>query len=158
MGLWWTHRQELNMKFTYTTKQKWRLMQVGNMRCDGLNKDNFELKLYMTHNLWKGGTTPFLIIYILWLSTRVTSKWHFLLGFLLSKNFVHLCLFQVKHVLSMQNKFHNLQKDLSNGIWYISIEINITLTLKRFVVRNQILNLTPKFSFDYNSCILGLNK
>jgi len=54
--------------------------------------------------------------------------------------------------------FYNLQKDLSNGIWYVSIEAHLTLILKGFVVGSQIFNLTPNFSFDCNSCISNLNK
>jgi hypothetical protein len=53
---------------------------------------------------------------------------------------------------------YNLQKDLFNDIRYDSIENHLTLILKGFVVKNQIFNLTPNFSFNCNSCILGLNK
>jgi hypothetical protein len=50
------------------------------------------------------------------------------------------------------------KKDLSNSVLHISIEFHLTPTFKRCVVGNQISNLTPSFSFDHNSCTLGLNE
>jgi hypothetical protein len=58
----------------------------------------------------------------------------------------------------MKAIFCNLQKDLSNGVSHTSIGTHLTLALKGFTVKNQILNLTPNFSFDHNSCIQILNE
>ncbi len=46
---------------------------------------------------------------------------------------------------------YDLQKDLSNDVSYTPIETH-------FVVKTQIPNLTPNFSFTHNSCISILNK
>ncbi len=51
MGLGQTQKQEFNMELIYTTKQKGQLMQVGCKWCDGLNRDNFNLKFYTARNL-----------------------------------------------------------------------------------------------------------
>ncbi len=50
------------------------------------------------------------------------------------------------------------KKDLSNGVLHAPIRVHLTPALKRFVVKSQIPNLTISLSFDYNSCILGLNE
>ncbi len=48
---------------------------------------------------------------------------------------------------------YNPQKDLSSGVLHAPIRGHLTPALKRFVVRNQIPNLTLSPSFDHNSCI-----
>jgi hypothetical protein len=53
---------------------------------------------------------------------------------------------------------YNPQKDLSNGVSHTLIGTHLTLTLKGFVIKNEILNLTPNLSFDHNSCISILNE
>jgi hypothetical protein len=54
--------------------------------------------------------------------------------------------------------FYSPQKDFFNNVLHASIKDHLMPTLKGFVVRNQIPNLTPDSSFDHNSCILGLNE
>jgi hypothetical protein len=41
------------MKSTYTTKEKWRLVQVDYKWCGVLSRDNFKHKFYTTCNLWE---------------------------------------------------------------------------------------------------------
>jgi len=48
------------------------------------------------------------------------------------------------------------QKDIFNGVLHIPIGDDLTPTLKGFVVRSQIPNLTLDFSFDCNSYISGV--
>ncbi len=52
----------------------------------------------------------------------------------------------------------NSLKDLSNGVLHILIKDYLTPTLRGFMVKSQIPNLTPAPSFDHNSCILGLHE
>jgi hypothetical protein len=54
--------------------------------------------------------------------------------------------------------FHSPKKNLSNGVWHIPIGDHLTPTLRKFVIRNQILNLIIDPSFDHNSCISYLNE
>jgi hypothetical protein len=49
-------------------------------------------------------------------------------------------------------------KDLFNGVLHVLIKNDLTSILRGFMFRSQILNLTLNFSFDHNSCILGLNE
>jgi hypothetical protein len=63
-----------------------------------------------------------------------------------------MCLEHAKEI------FDKPQKDLFNNVLHASIGDHLTLTLRGFVVRNQISNLTLDSSFDHNSCILGLNE
>jgi hypothetical protein len=58
MGLGWTHKWELKMKSTCTTKKRGWLMQVEWKWCNGLSKDNFKHKFYMVCNLWKEAPLP----------------------------------------------------------------------------------------------------
>jgi len=53
---------------------------------------------------------------------------------------------------------YSLQKVPSNGVLHTLIGNHLTSYLKGFLVRSQILNLTPNLSFDHNSCSLGLNE
>jgi hypothetical protein len=53
---------------------------------------------------------------------------------------------------------YSFQKKKFNGVLHTQIEDHLTLVLKGFVVGSQIPNLTLGPSFDYNSCILSLNK
>jgi hypothetical protein len=53
---------------------------------------------------------------------------------------------------------HSLQKNIYNGAWHAPIRAYLTLAIKEFVVKNQILNLTLDSSFDHNSCISNFNE
>jgi hypothetical protein len=53
--------------------------------------------------------------------------------------------------------FYSSQRNIFNGVWHTSIKAYLALALKGFVVGSEIFNLTFDPSFDYNSCILGLN-
>jgi hypothetical protein len=53
---------------------------------------------------------------------------------------------------------YSLQKVPSNGVLHTLIGDHLTSYLKGFLVRSQILNLTPNLPFDHNSCSLGLNE
>ncbi len=115
MGLKWTHKQKINMKLTYTTKQRGQIMQVGHKWYGGLNRNNLKFKLYTTCNLWE--KAPLLSLkYTLWLFIEATSKWHFfswhsqvgipkLVWLLLSQNFGYLYISQIKHVWSMWRQY-----------------------------------------------------
>ncbi len=48
---------------------------------------------------------------------------------------------------------HNSQKDLSNDVLHAPVEDDLTLVLRGFVFRNQVLNLTPNLFLDHNLCI-----
>jgi len=51
--------------------------------------------------------------------------------------------------------FYSSQKDISNGVL---AHPNQALALKGFVVGSEIFNLSFNLSFDYNSCISGVNE
>ncbi len=94
-----------------------------------------------------------------------TSKWHFfpsgspkietlivpkLWTFIFFSN--QTCF---EHVMAIT---YSLQKNISNNLLHALIRDHLTPTLKGFVVKNQIPNLTPDPSFDHNSCISSLNE
>jgi len=58
MGLGRSHKRELKMKSTYTTKKKGWSMQVEWKWCNKFSKDNLKHKLYTTHNLWEEALVP----------------------------------------------------------------------------------------------------
>ncbi len=95
---------------------------------------------------------------------NVTFPWDSQVGvpklrLLLSQNFGHSYIFEIKFVLRMRNKyFIAFKKDLSKGVQHALIGPHLTLAFKGFVVGSQIPNLTLAFSFDHNSCKSGLNE
>jgi hypothetical protein len=58
----------------------------------------------------------------------------------------------------MQGQYLIALKDFSNGVLDNPIGAHLASTLKGFVVRSPIPNLTHGASFDYNSCISSLNE
>jgi hypothetical protein len=92
-----------------------------------------------------------------------TSKWHFFLrlpnGILVVSKLWTFIFFSNQIYLEYAREIsYNPQKDLYNGALHAPIEDHLTPILRGFVVGSQIHNLTPKLSFDHNSCILGLNE
>jgi hypothetical protein len=78
-------------------------MQIEWKRCGGFNRDNFNHKFYMAHNLWEEAPLPFLIIYFVLLCTSAIPKVGVHLGViklhpLHSPPFVRMC-FTPKHIL-----------------------------------------------------------
>jgi hypothetical protein len=57
---------------------------------------------------------------------------------------------RLEHVRAI---FYIPQNDISNGVLHALIRTHLTLALKGFVVKSQILNLIPNHSFDHSSCI-----
>jgi len=54
--------------------------------------------------------------------------------------------------------YYSPQKYFFNNVLHAPIGNPLTPALRGFVVKNQISNLTPDFSFDQNSCISYLNE
>jgi len=78
---------------------------------------------------------------------------------LLSQKISCSYLLQIKCVWSMQGKyFIAFKKKKFNNLLHASIRDHLMPTLRGFMVRNQIPNLTLGSSFDHNSCILSLNE
>jgi len=78
MGLGWTHKQELKMMSTCTTKKRRRLMQVEWKWCDEFSRDNFKHKFYTTHNHWAEAPLPLysiLYAFLRRLHPNVTFPW-----------------------------------------------------------------------------------
>ncbi len=155
------------MKSICTTKKRRRLVQVEWTWCNKLSKDNFKHKLCTTHNLWEEATLPSLQ-YILCLSTRTTSKYHFSLGlptespkikiFIISKLWTFIFFSNQIYFENARGIFHSLQKGLFNNVQNTLIGIHLTPIFKGFFIKSQILNLTLAPSFDHNSCKSRLNE
>jgi hypothetical protein len=144
------------MKLTCTTKQKGQFMQVEHKWCDALSKN--KLKLYRLCNFWEKVHSPFyMTLYNLPRGLHLNNIFSqaFKVGVpKLFWNFNHLYLSQIKPIWKhTKTIYYKLQKYLSNNVWHALIKAHLTLTLKGFVVKNQISTL-----LDYNSCILGLNE
>ncbi len=163
MGLRQTHKQKFKMKLIYKTKKRRRLMQVERKWCGKLSRDNLKHKLYTTRKLFKRKhhSPPYGILYD---SPRELhpNGIFFLglpkLGLILSQGFEHAYLPQINFLEHARALYYGLQKDLSNDVLHALIGNHSTLTLRGFVVGNQIPNLTPILSFDHNSCISYLNE
>jgi hypothetical protein len=81
------------------------------------------------------------------------------LGLLLSQKLRRSYLLQIKPFWNMQGDYLIFpKKDLSNSVLHSQIKDYLTPTLRGFVVRSQIPNLTPIPSFDHNSCTSGFNE
>ncbi len=83
-----------------------------------------------------------------------TPKWTFIVpNFLLFIYFSNqVCLEHAREIS------YSCQRDISNGVWHTPIKVYLAFVLKGFVVGSENFNLTFDPSFEYNSCILGLNK
>ncbi len=80
------------------------------------------------------------------------------LGLLLSQNFGHSYLLQEKLVFKHGRELsYSHSKHLSINILHAPITNHFTPALRGFVFKSQNFNLIFDPSFDYNSCILGLN-
>ncbi len=144
-------------------------MQVEWKWCNELSSDNLKHKLYTAHNFWEEAPLPSLY-YIVCLSMGTTSKCHFSsgsqvgvpkLGLLLSQNFGHSYLSQIKSFFSVRGQYfialenifptmyNTFQLDL---IWFL---LSRGLLSK---VKLSIWNFTPGPSFDHNSWKSGLNE
>jgi hypothetical protein len=80
------------------------------------------------------------------------------LRLLLSQSFRHSYLPQINFLLHARALCYSPQKDLSNNVSHALTGDHSTLTLRGFVVGNQVHNLVPILSFDHNSCISYLNE
>jgi hypothetical protein len=69
------------------------------------------------------------------------------LGLLLSQNFGRLYFFQIKFVVKMQGQHLIALENIFSMVYNTLITPHLTPTFKGFVVRNQILNLIPRFFF-----------
>jgi hypothetical protein len=54
--------------------------------------------------------------------------------------------------------FYSSQQDCSNDVQHAPIRPHLTLAFKGFVVKNQIIKLTPAFFLYHNFCKSGLNE
>jgi len=93
----------------------------------------------------------------------VTSKWDFFLRFpsgtFIVPKFLLLIYFSNQACLEHAREIsYSCQRDISNGVWHTPIKVYLTLVSKGFVVGSENFNLTFDLSFEYNSCISGLNK
>jgi hypothetical protein len=62
------------------------------------------------------------------------------------------------HIFLKLSFFYNVKEISFNDVHHTSIGPHLTPAFKEFVAKSQILNLTPAFSFDHNSCKSSINE
>ncbi len=140
------------MRSTCTTKKREQLVQIEWKWCDKVNRNNFKQKFYTTRNLWEDAPLPSLS-YTLCLAMGTTFKCHFPLGPPSGSSKpanLYVAKFWTFIFLSNQVFFENARKISYNLKKHTPIRLHLVLSFNKFMVGNQILNLTPTPSFDHN--------